>query len=100
LGLLFAKGVLKPTRKTPTEVLVALNDDASRGQANALANCLRGRGIATDLYHAAKAYGKQIEAASKRGIPFVWFIGENDSHQVKNLLTGEQASADPDTWRP
>lgn len=100
LGLLFAKGVLKPTRKTPTEVLVALNDDASRGQANALANRLRGRGIATDLYHAAKAYGKQIEAASKRGIPFVWFIGENDSHQVKNLLTGEQTSADPDTWLP
>lgn len=100
LGLLFAKGVLKPTRKTPTEVLVALNDDASRPQANALANRLRGRGIATDLYHAPKAYGKQIEAASKRGIPYVWFIGEADSHHVKNLLTGEQVAADPATWSP
>ena len=100
LGLLFAKGLLKPTRKTPTDVLVALNDDASRPQANALANRLRGRGIATDLYHAPKAYGKQIEAASKRGIPFVWFIGENASHQVKNLLTGEQTAVDPDSWLP
>ncbi len=100
LGLMFANGVLSPTRKTPTDVLVALNDDASRAQANALANQLRGRGIATDLYHAAKAYGKQIEAASKRGIPYVWFIGDNGSHQVKNLLTGEQVAADPDTWLP
>ena len=100
LGLLFAKGVLKPTRKTPTDVLVALNDDASRPQANALANRLRGRGIATDLYHAPKAYGKQIEAASKRGIPYVWFMGGNASHQVKNLLTGAQTAVDPDTWVP
>ena len=100
LGLLFAKGVLKPTRKTPTDVLVALNDDASRPEANALANRLRGRGIATDLYHAPKAYGKQIEAASKRGIPYVWFIGENASHQIKNLVTGEQTAVDPETWLP
>ena len=100
MGLLFAKGVLKPTRKTPTDVLVALNDDASRPAANALANRLRGRGIATDLYHLPKAYGKQIEAASKRGIPYVWFIGENASHQIKNLLTGEQMAVDPDTWLP
>jgi histidyl-tRNA synthetase len=99
LGLLFAKGQLKPTRKTPTDVLVALNDDASRPQANALANRLRGRGIATDLYHAPKAYGKQIEAASKRGIPYVWFIGDT-GHQVKNLLTGEQVAVDPDNWLP
>jgi histidyl-tRNA synthetase len=91
--------VLKPTRKTPTDVLVALNDDASRPQANALANRLRGRGIATDLYHAPKAYGKQIEAASKRGIPYVWFIGDT-GHQVKNLLTGEQVAANPETWSP
>ncbi len=100
LGLMFANDVIKPTRKTPTEVLVALNDDASRPQANALAKRLPASGIATDLYHAAKAYGKQIEAASKRGIPFVWFIGDNDSHQVKNLLTGEQVAANPDTWQP
>ncbi len=100
LGLLFAKGVLKPTRKTPTDVLVALNDEASRPEANTLANRLRGRGIATDIYHTPKAYGKQIEAASKRGIPFVWFVGHDTSHEVKNLLTGEQVAANPETWSP
>jgi histidyl-tRNA synthetase len=100
LGLLFAKGELKPTRKTPTEVLVALNDDASRAGANSLANQLRARGIATDTYHAPKAFGKQIEAASKRGIPYIWFMGEGGTHQVKNLTTGEQTPADPATWQP
>lgn len=100
LGILFAKGELKPTRKTPTEVLVALNDDASRADANALANQLRARGIATDTYHAPKAFGKQIEAASKRGIPYIWFIGADGTHQVKNLATGEQIMADPSTWQP
>lgn len=100
LGLLFAKGELKPTRKTPTEVLVALNDDASRTAANSLANQLRARGIATDTYHAPKAFGKQIEAASKRGIPYIWFIGADGTHQVKNLITGEQTPADPATWQP
>lgn len=99
LGLLFAKGAVTPIRKTPTQVLVALNNEASRTAANSLANQLRGRGIATDTYHAPKAFGKQIEAASKRGIPYIWFIGA-DGHQVKNLVTGEQASADPATWQP
>lgn len=99
LGLLFAKGALAPTRKTPTQVLVALNDEAGRTTANNLANQLRGRGIATDTYHTPKAFGKQIEAASKRGIPYIWFIGA-DGHQVKNLTTGEQTPADPATWQP
>jgi hypothetical protein len=30
------------------------------------------------------------------GIPDAWFLG----HEVKDMLSGEQVPADPDTWRP
>ena len=100
LGLLLASGQLKPTRKTPTTVVVALNDDAHRPAAAQLANQLRGRGIRTDVFPAPKAFGKQIEATAKRGIPYIWFMGADGTHQVKDLATGVQTAADPATWVP
>jgi histidyl-tRNA synthetase len=29
-------------------------------------------------------------------IPYVWFL----PYEVKDILSGEQVPADPDTWRP
>ncbi len=44
-------------------------------------------------------FGKQIRFAERRGIPYVWFV--NDSgHEVKDIRSGEQTPADPDTWAP
>jgi len=95
---LFQRGVLAGSRSVPSAVLVALPDEASRPACDAIAHALRIRGIATEVAAAPQKYGKQIRYAERRGIPFVWFPGE--THEVKDIRSGEQAVADPATWLP
>jgi histidyl-tRNA synthetase len=64
-----------------------------------LAAGLRARGIASHVAPAATKYGKQIRFAERRGIPYVWFP-QPDGHQVRDIRSGEQLDADPDTWAP
>ena len=47
----------------------------------------------------AAKFGKQIQFADKRGIPFVWFPG-GDGDEVKDIRSGEQSAADPASWEP
>ncbi|GAA5153170.1 histidine--tRNA ligase [Nocardioides marinquilinus] len=95
---LFADGVLAPGRKVPSVVLVALADDDSRPAADAVAQRLRARGIAAEVAASPQKFGKQIRYAERRDIPFVWFA--NDQHEVKDIRSGDQVAADPDTWTP
>jgi histidyl-tRNA synthetase len=94
---LFADGVLAPGPKVPSRVLVALADEESRGASEQVATALRRRGIPTEVAASAQKYGKQIRHAERRGIPYVWFP---DSGEVKDIRSGEQASADPNAWTP
>ena len=86
-------------RSVPSAVLVALNDEESRPDADEVAAALRSRDIACEVAASAAKFGKQIRYAERRGIPFVWFAGES-GHQVKDIRTGEQVDADPATWAP
>lgn len=88
------------TRKCPTDVLVCVPSDEKRGEAATIANTLRGRGMNVELYHSAQKIKKQMEYAVRKGIPFVWFppFEDGQAHEVKNMLSGEQYSADPKTW--
>lgn len=95
---LLSAGLLTATRGVPTAVLVAVSDEASRADSDAVAAALRARGIPTDVAPSAAKFGKQIRFADRRGIPFVWFPG--DDHQVKDIRSGEQVEADPATWQP
>ncbi|MGP0223087.1 histidine--tRNA ligase [Paenarthrobacter sp. NCHU4564] len=88
------------TRSVPTAVLVALNHDDSWSAAQDIAARLRGRGIATEVAAKAEKFGKQIKFADRRGIPFVWFTDEDGKHQVKDIRSGVQVDADPETWTP
>ncbi len=98
---LLAKGVLSSTRKVPSVVLVALVDEESRRASDAIAERLRARGIPTEVAAAPQKFGKQIRYGERRGIPFVWFPGSDGGpDQVKDIRSGEQADADPDTWTP
>ena len=78
---------------------VAVNDEADRTASNQVAAALRGRGIPTEVAPSAAKFGKQIKHADRRGIPWVWFLGE-DGHSVKDLRTGDQVAADPAAWSP
>jgi histidyl-tRNA synthetase len=62
----------------------------------ATATRLRARGIPAEVAPRADRFGKQIRYADRRGIPFVWFA----SGEVKDIRSGEQVAADPDSWQP
>jgi histidyl-tRNA synthetase len=102
LGVLIGDGRLTGSRQTPTAVLVALNSDADRPRAYAVARALRERGIATEVFHEPLKYGKQIRYADRKGIPYVWFPETAGAgvHEVRDLQSGEQVAADPATWEP
>ncbi len=96
---LLADGVLTGSRSVPSAVLVALVDDAGRPASTRVATALRRRGIACEIAASPQKFGKQIRYAERRGIPFVWFPGD-EGHQVKDIRSGDQVEADPDTWAP
>ena len=98
LGILFGQNALTVSRSVPTCVLVALPNEDQRGACDRAAAALRRRGIPTEVAPTAAKFGKQIQYADKRGIPFVWFPGEPDT--VKDIRSGEQVEADPATWEP
>ena len=98
LGYLFGRNLLQVNRSSPVVVMIILPDENQRAAARQVAQALRARGISTDVYHQPQNFGKQMQAAEKRGIPYVWFIG--DEHQVKNLQTGVQQLASVESWQP
>ncbi len=100
---LFQRGTLRASRTVPSVVLVALADDDARAECDALAQALRLRGIAAEVAASPQKYGKQIRYAERRGIPFVWFPASASAvgqHEVKDLRSGEQVTADPASWQP
>ncbi|MDO5721194.1 MAG: histidine--tRNA ligase [Actinomycetaceae bacterium] len=100
LSRMSSQQMIKPTRTVPTCVLVAVANEQTRGESNAVARVLRQRGIATEVSPKASKFGKQIKYADKRGIPFVCFLEEDQSVTVKDLRTGQQEPIDPATWMP
>ena len=93
------------SRVSPAAVLVAVWNEEDRPACNAIARTLRERGIATDVAPSAAKLGKQIKYADKLGIPYVWFPADSteseSSHdEVKNIITGEQETADATSWQP
>lgn len=101
LGPLFRRNQLVATRRTPTCVLVVLDKEETRARSQGVAATLRARGIATEVFHAAKKYGDQIKYADKLRIPFVWFPGEDGgAGKVRDIRSGEQVEADAETWEP
>lgn len=97
---LIAKG-LEADRSVPSAVLVALVDEESRTESNAIAQQLRARGIPTEVAASAQKFGKQIRYAERRGIPYVWFPATAEStQQVRDIRAGQQVDALPETWTP
>ena len=93
---LITKGELVASRAVPSVVLVAVDSEELRTQADLVATELRHRGIACEVSPTSQKYGKQIRFADRRGIPYVWF-GPSQG-QVKDIRTGEQVDAHTATW--
>jgi len=97
LSRLLGGGSLSGSRAVPSAVLVAVTDEETRDASNALADALRARGIPAEVAPSAAKFGKQIQHAERRGIPFVWFP---DTGEVKDIRSGTQVPADPRNWEP
>ncbi len=100
VALLLSKGILQAGSASPAQVLVAVADEGARDQSVSVARELRRRGVSAEVSPNAQKFGKQIRFADRRGIRNVWFIAEDGSHSVKDIVSGEQVDADPKTWLP
>lgn len=100
LSRVLTQELVTPSRSVPTCVLVAVNDEAHREDANDIAYALRSRGISTEVSPNSSKFGKQIKYADRRGIPFVWFRDENGVDTVKDIRSGVQVEADAQSWMP
>ncbi|WP_107767218.1 histidine--tRNA ligase [Nocardioides terrigena] len=97
---LLARTGLTASRSVPSAVLVAVVDEDSRATSSAVAADLRHRDVPCEVAPDPAKFGKQIRYAERRGIPFVWFVQPDGTHQVKDIRSGEQVDADPATWAP
>ena len=84
--------------RSPAEVMIAIWRDGAN-DALSLAAELRGQGLRVDVYPDRDVkLGNQISYASKRNIPFVAFIGEEERGKglvvLKNLKSGAQETLD------
>ncbi len=101
-GLLLDKGLIKAGKRSPTDILVVLPEEARRAEAAATAHQLRQRGFNVELYHRDAKMKNQLAYAEKKGVSYVWFppFKDGQPHEVKNMATGEQITADAATWTP
>ena len=97
---ILAEELVSAARSVPSVVYVTLANEDSWHEAQDVAAALRGRGIACEVASSAEKFGKQIKYADRRGIPFVWFTHADGTHEVKDIRSGEQVSADPAVWAP
>ncbi|MEO5375295.1 MAG: histidine--tRNA ligase [Alphaproteobacteria bacterium] len=99
---LLKEGLIPPGPKCPTEVMVAFLPGHERAAAAAVAASLRQAGIRVEMYHEPKKVDAQMRYAARKGIPYVWFPAPSPGapHEVKDMSSGQQAAADPATWRP
>jgi histidyl-tRNA synthetase len=98
---LLGKGLVQADRSVPSAVLVAVVDEESRSDSDALAERLRRNGIPCEVAPSAAKFGRQIRHAERRGIPYVLFPGSADQlPEVKDIRSGDQTAVDLTTWTP
>src|SRR4051794_39270755 len=84
----------------PVRILPCKSRTGACGFPNATAAGLHRRGINIEIYHQADKLKNQLRYATRKAIPFVWFPPFDDAcaHEVKDMTTGGQSAADPDSW--
>ena len=81
---------------TAVQVLVTVWDQSFGREALGIASKLRGRGIDTELYLAGGSLRRQLQYASRRGIPLCVLFGPDESVNgqvtIKNMNLGTQCT--------
>ncbi|RMG44211.1 MAG: hypothetical protein D6719_02315 [Candidatus Dadabacteria bacterium] len=94
---LVKEGRVVGKRPVPTEVLVTWLEGDDYRKISEIAHNLRDRGIATEVFHSPVALKKQLQYASRRGIPYVFFAPDGE---IKDMQSGEQYKVDINSWSP
>lgn len=92
-----SKGLLPQTGISPADVMIVLPSEETRSEMMETAQTLRSRGYNVETFHSATKLKKQLAYASKKGIPYVWILPDNE---IKNMNTGKQTPASPKDWNP
>ncbi|MFT5179611.1 MAG: histidyl-tRNA synthetase [Candidatus Paceibacteria bacterium] len=88
------KNNLLPKYKPSSAVYICTLNEAMYKSATKLANELRAEGVNTSIDYSGRKVGDQISKASKKSIPYVICIGDDELNSnkftVKNLVTGKE----------
>jgi histidyl-tRNA synthetase len=90
LSIAFDEQLLHNEPLQQADILVVVNDEASRAASEKVTDELRQAGIRCYTSPTAAKFGKQIEFADKRSIPYVLFIDDQGAYQIKDIRSGEQ----------
>lgn len=100
VSLILGAGLLEARGSSPATVMVLVPSEDDRAAANLVAAELRSRSIPAEVSPTSAKFGRQMRYADRKGIPYVWFIGEEGGGAVKNLETGEQVESSASLWVP
>jgi histidyl-tRNA synthetase len=93
MELAFSERLVPTTRKSPTEVLVTVYDEADRPHLNIVAQELRSLGVPTEVFFKCPKLGKQIEYAEAKGMRYVLFVDATTrAIQIKDIVSKEQVA--------
>ncbi len=91
-------GLNDQSPKGPAHILMTVPENESdRPLAYEAARILRKRRFNVEMYHAPKNLRDQVRYATKKNLPFVWFVRDG-AHEVKDMIAQTQSPADPKTW--
>ncbi len=99
---IISRGLAAVSRDVPSCVMVIVASEERRSEAVEAARRLRERGIPAEVSPSSAKFGRQIRYADRRGIPFVWFVDEQNPSvgQAKDIRSGEQVETGIAVWEP
>lgn len=95
-GKLVQTDAIDISRKSPTNALIAWEEDADEMYLHALAEQLREKGINVEVYFKSDKIQKQLNYANRKAIQYVVFPLQNE---VKDLIKEEQTRFDIETFQ-
>ena len=100
LDLMVKRNKMDLGQRTSTQVLVTYNDPQLVQVADQKAKVLRSRGIAAEVAYGHDDLKPQMKYADKKRIPYVLFLKEDGTEEIRDMRKASQESIDVKHWTP
>ena len=101
MSIMQAAKLLPEKPASPTQVMVAQTPGVTQEMQIAASKMLRGRGLRVEVYPGPVRLSNQLRYASRKSIPFVYFIGTDGAgDEVKEMASGQQFPVIKNSWDP